>query len=87
MNFYHDLLMPCQKKEIVCATEEGILVIKKESVALGQGADRDRDAALLHLYTGYGKMPSELNAEECHYLVLNVHTLFIGAETLKHFYA
>ncbi len=69
--------------EIVGAMEEGILVIEKATVAMGEGADLGRDKALSQLYTGYGKMLSELSDKECHDLALDPHTLLIGAETVK----
>ena len=81
LSLFNDALS--KKLEIVGAMEEGILVIEKATVAMGQGTDRDRDAVLSHLYAGYGKMLSELNAEECHYLALDPHTLLIGAETVS----
>lgn len=69
--------------EIIGAIEEGILVIEKATVAMGEGIDVDRDRVLSHMYACYGKMLSELNAEECHNLALDPHTLLIGAETVS----
>ena len=69
--------------EIVGAMEEGILVIEKATVAMGEGVDIERDQALSQMYMTYGKMLSELSAEECHNLALDPHTLLIGAETVK----
>lgn len=88
MNFNTEVLSLFQnassnRLEIVGAMEEGILVIEKATVAMGEGADLGRDKALSQLYTGYGKMLSELSDKECHDLALDPHTLLIGAETVS----
>jgi predicted TPR repeat methyltransferase len=72
-----------KKLEIIGAMEEGILVIEKATVAMGEGFDAKRDGALSVLYGGYGKMLSQLSEEECHNLALDPHTLLIGAETVS----
>ena len=69
--------------EYVGAMEEGILVIEKSTVAMGEGADIKRDRVLSQMYAGYGMMLFELNAQECHGLALDPHTLLIGAETVS----
>jgi len=71
------------KLEIVGALEEGILVIEKATVAMGEGVDIQRDTTLSQMYTTYGQILSQLSAEECHQLALDPHTLLIGAETVS----
>eukprot|EP00979_Chaetoceros_neogracilis_P012405 scaffold3290_cov238-Chaetoceros_neogracile.AAC.7 len=69
--------------EIIGGYEEGILAIEKTAVASGEGANPRRDAALSQLYYAYGHSLLELDANECHSLALDPHTLLIGAETVS----
>lgn len=72
-----------KRLEVVGAIEEGILVIEKATVAMGEGVDIPRDSALSKMYCVYGKMLLELNSKECKDLALDPHTLLIGAETVS----
>ena len=69
--------------EIIGGFEEGILAIEKATVARGEGQNMHRDEILSQLYCAYGKTLLELNADECHKLALDPHTLLIGIESLK----
>uniref|UniRef100_A0A6U5LB49 Methyltransferase domain-containing protein n=1 Tax=Corethron hystrix TaxID=216773 RepID=A0A6U5LB49_9STRA len=69
--------------EIVGGFEEGILAIEKATVARGEGQNISRDITLSQLYCAYGKVLLELNADECHGLALDPHTLLIGVEKLS----
>lgn len=79
-----DKLEPGSKRlGLVGAFEEAILVIEKATVALGEGADPERDHALSRLYFGYGYVLSKLDPVECLNLAFDPHTLLIGAETVR----
>jgi len=67
---------------LVGGFEEGILAIEKATVARGEGTNVPRDQTLSKLYAAYGKSLMELDAQECHQLASDPHTLLIGIESL-----
>ena len=88
LSFIDEILLKFNDEEqnnqlaVVGAIEEGILVIEKATVAMGEGNDAARDSTLSKMYYAYGKMLSELKEEQCKKLALDPHTLLIGAETV-----
>jgi predicted TPR repeat methyltransferase len=63
--------------ELIAAMEETILFIERSTI--NDAANQARDAALSVLYTAYGTILSQLNAEACYQLAIDPHTLLIGS--------